>query len=149
MTATCEFGRYDDPERDSAGEEVFLKENGGAIALLTTSRIVYTGGNMDLNESFLEYLFPEDSNDGKRLGDIVRLTKNNVPNVLSTNHRNFTLLGDPALRLAYPKLEIVLDDIQDTAQALGLITMNGKIIAEVLFKRTLMDMYTLQYSIKV
>ena len=130
MTATCEFGRYDDPERDSAGEEVFLKENGGAIALLTTSRIVYTGGNMDLNESFLEYLFPEDSNDGKRLGDIVRLTKNNVPNVLSTNHRNFTLLGDPALRLAYPKLEIVLDDIQDTAQALGLITMNGKIIAE-------------------
>ena len=130
MTATCEFSRYDDPERTSAGEEVFLKENGGAIALLTTSRIVYTGSNMDLNESFLEHLFPEDSNDDKRLGDIVRLTKNNVSNVSSTNHRNFTLLGNPALRLAYPKLEIVLDDIQDTAQALGLTTINGKIVAE-------------------
>ena len=42
MTATCEFSRYDDPERVSAGEQVFLKENGGAIALLTTSRVVFT-----------------------------------------------------------------------------------------------------------
>ena len=25
MTATCEFSRYDDPERVSAGEQVFLK----------------------------------------------------------------------------------------------------------------------------
>ena len=52
MTATCEFSRYDDPERVSAGEQVFLKENGGAIALLTTSRVVFTGSNLDLNTSF-------------------------------------------------------------------------------------------------
>ena len=57
MTATCEFSRYDDPDRVSAGEQVFLKENGGAIALLTTSRVVFTGSNLDLNTSFLENLF--------------------------------------------------------------------------------------------
>ena len=57
MTATCEFSRYDDPARISAGEEVFLKEDAGAIALFSTSRVVFTGGNMDLNEAFLAQIF--------------------------------------------------------------------------------------------
>jgi len=34
VTATCEFSRYDDPERVSAGEWVFLNPKGGGIALL-------------------------------------------------------------------------------------------------------------------
>ena len=31
----------------------------------------------------------------------------------------FTLIGDPALRLAYPKYDVVLTNIQDSAQARG------------------------------
>ena len=128
MTATCEFSRYDDPERVSAGEQVFLKEDGGAIALLTTSRVVFTGSNMDINESFLQNLFPKDTDvDFPRLGDVLRRTKNNVVNISSTNHRNFTLLGDPSLQLAYPKHQVVLTEVQDSAKALGTITISGEI----------------------
>ena len=127
MTATCEFSRYDDPERVSAGEQVFLKENGGAIALLTTSRVVFTGSNLDLNTSFLENLFPQDNESFPRLGDVLMRTKNNVVDISNTNHRNFTLLGDPALQLAYPQYEIVLTDVQDSAKALGLVTIFGEI----------------------
>tara|TARA_B100001057_G_scaffold444680_1_gene481826 strand:- start:2912 stop:6628 length:3717 start_codon:yes stop_codon:yes gene_type:complete len=127
MTATCEFSRYDDPERVSAGEQVFLKENGGAIALLTTSRVVFTGSNLDLNTSFLENLFPQENNVFPRLGDVLIRTKNNVVDVSNTNHRNFTLLGDPALQLAYPQYDIVLTDVQDSAKALGLVTFSGEI----------------------
>lgn len=126
MTATCEFSRYDDPERVSAGEQVFLKENGGAIALLTTSRVVFTGSNYNMNKSFFEQLFPQDDQH-HRLGDVLRKTKNNVTNVSSTNHRNFTLLGDPALSLAFPKYDIVLTDVQDSAKALGKVTISGKV----------------------
>jgi hypothetical protein len=126
MTATCEFSRYDDPERISAGEQVFLKENGGAIALLTTSRVVFTGSNFDMNESFFEQLFPQ-NNEPHRLGDILRKTKNNVNNISSTNHRNFTLLGDPALSLAFPKYDIVLTEVQDSAKALGKVTISGQV----------------------
>ena len=39
MTATCEFSRYDDPERVSAGEHVLLKENGGFCLLLLLREI--------------------------------------------------------------------------------------------------------------
>ena len=127
MTATCEFSRYDDPERVSAGEQVFLKENGGAIALLTTSRVVFTGSNLDLNTSFLENLFPQENELFPRLGDVLMRTKNNVVDISNTNHRNFTLLGDPALQLAYPQFDIVLTDVQDSAKALGLVTISGEI----------------------
>ncbi len=126
MTATCEFSRYDDPQRESAGEAVFLKENGGAIALFTTSRVVFTNSNLELNSSLFENLFP-DSNDPQRLGDVLIKTKNNVNNISNTNHRNFTLLGDPALKLAYPQYEIVLNHIDDTAKALGLVNISGEI----------------------
>lgn len=131
MTATCEFSRYDDPSRNSAGEEVFLKKDAGAVALFSTSRIVFTGGNMDLNEAFLAQLF-EKNPDGTRprVGDLLRKTKNTVDNITSTNHRNFTLLGDPALCLAYPKYEIELTNVQDSIKALGEVTMIGRVVDE-------------------
>ena len=131
MTATCEFSRYDDPSRNSAGEEVFLKEKAGAIALFSTSRIVFTSGNMDLNRAFLAQIF-EENEDGTRptMGDLFRKTKNTVSNISSTNHRNFTLLGDPALCLAYPKHQIVLTEVQDSIKALGTVKMRGKVVDE-------------------
>ena len=39
-TATCEFGRYDDPLEFSGAEQLLLS-NRGAIALLTTTRPVF------------------------------------------------------------------------------------------------------------
>ena len=131
MTATCEFSRYDDPARVSAGEEVFLKEDAGAIALFSTSRVVFTGGNMDLNESFLAQLFQKNSDGSRpRVGDLFRKTKNTVVNISSTNHRNFTLLGDPALRLAYPQYKVELTNIQDSVMALGKVMMSGRVVDE-------------------
>lgn len=129
MTATCEFSRYDDPERTSAGEYVFLKEGGGAIALFTTSRVVFTGSNMDLNESFIEQLYQKNE-DGShpRIGDVLRRTKNNVTNVSNTNHRNFTLLGDPAVCLSYPKYNIIITTVPDSVKALGRVTISGEIV---------------------
>jgi hypothetical protein len=128
MTATCEFSRYDDPERTSAGEYVFLQEGGGAIALLTTSRVVFTGSNLHLNNAFLAQLF-ERNEDGSypRIGDLIRRTKNTVKNKENTNHRNFTLLGDPALCLAYPKYHIRLTSVTDSVQALGEVSFEGEV----------------------
>ena len=40
LTATCEFGKFDDPLISSGGELLLNKDNGGAIALLTTTRPV-------------------------------------------------------------------------------------------------------------
>lgn len=136
VTATCEFSRFDNPYLTSAGEEVFLNPQGGAIALLSTTRIVYSSLNYQLNNAFFTYVFQHQSNGEKRaLGDILRLTKNASGN--SINKLNFTLLGDPALKLIYPNNQINLIKINnkpisetpDTLKALSRIRLEAEVAA--------------------
>ncbi len=134
VTATCEFSRFDDPNTVSAGEKVFLHPSGGGIALFTTTRLVYSGPNHALNERFYEIVFQKESqNKSYRLGDVMKYSKNNTG--AGINKRNFTLLGDPSLRLSYPKFQIITDSINsihvsepvDTLKALSLISISGHI----------------------
>jgi hypothetical protein len=138
MTATCEFSRYDqydraeDLEVTSGGEEVLLNTEGGGIGLFTTTRLVYSGPNHALNERFYEVVFEKDANqENLRLGDIIIYSKNNTGSGI--NKRNFTLLGDPSLRLSYPRHRVVTDSINgshisqdiDTLSALQWVTVSG------------------------
>ena len=105
ITATCEFSRYDDPSRTSAGELCLLNPKGGAISLLTTCRLAYSDPNYNLNLTLLDKLFTPGA-DGKmlKLGDVVQQTKALFKQ--SYVYANFHLLGDPALTLAYPKYKV-------------------------------------------
>lgn len=128
VTATCEFGRYDDPIRVSGAEELLLLEQGGGIALLTTSRPVFASTNFRLNQAFHENIFRTQNGENLRLGDIIRLTKNE--GLVGPVNRNFTLLGDPMMLPAFPKLDISINEIGselDTLSALEEITFTGKI----------------------
>lgn len=132
LTATCEFGRYDDPKRNSGAEEALLHARGGAIGLLTTTRPVYASHNRVLNRNFFNYAFTSQKGQMPRLGEIYRLTKNKSQD--HVNSRNFTLLGDPTLRLAYPELQVAVTHINnipvkaaspDTLKALAKTTISG------------------------
>lgn len=143
ITATCEFSRYDDIETDpatgvisrkiSAGEMALLNPSGGAIALLTTTRIVYSAPNFTLNNQIYQHAFSR-SPDGSALtlGEIMKLAKNSAG--AGDNKRSFTLLGDPAITLAYPWHGIALIDsvngiksaiFTDTLSALSAVTIDG------------------------
>jgi hypothetical protein len=133
FTATCEFSRYDDPARTSAGEYVFLNPRGGAIALFTTVRLVYASFNSALNQSFMNAAFKPGTNEVIRLGDIFQRMKSESIN-LNLNSRNFSMLGDPALRLSLPAYDIVTDSVNnstvtagstDTLKGLSLVTIAG------------------------
>jgi hypothetical protein len=132
MTATCEFTRFDDPSKLSAGELVFLNAESGGIALFTTTRLVYSGPNQVLNERFFEIVFSKDSNGSYyRLGDIMKYSKNNTGS--GVNKRNFSIIGDPSMMLAYPKYSVSTDSINaihisaplDTMKALSEIKISG------------------------
>lgn len=119
MTATCEFSRWDDPGRTSAGEFVLLNASGGGIGLMTTTRLAFSDQNFQLGRRFYDHVFQPTALDGRiqLLGDIFRETKRSItsaqPNNL--NHRNFALLGDPSMRLATPREQIRITAITDTA----------------------------------
>ncbi len=142
LTATCEFGRYDDPNiqeripritnRLSGAEKLILNPDGGAIALLTTSRPVFAFSNFFVNAAFHSFFFDRDL----RLGDITRLTKNN--SLSGVRNRNFSLLGDPMLKLSYPQFNVEIESINnkafdynesDTLSALESVEIHGRIVS--------------------
>ncbi len=136
VSATCEFTKYDDPDRVSAGEWASLNPYGGAIALMTTSRSVYFGVNSATITEFVRRVFERDANlKPQTFGEIMRLTKNNSGS--SNNRRSFTLIGDPALRIALPEMNIVTDSINGLDPALVLDTLNA--LSKVTIKGHLED----------
>lgn len=141
VTATCTFSKYDDPALPSAGELLIVKPDGGAIALLTTTQLVYQYLNHELNVNFLNAFFKKYDGKWPTFGDAFRISKNatySLPNKdLPTlgNFRKFSLLGDPALTPAFPRHNVFTDNIvdkntdqvADTIKALGKYQINGSV----------------------
>ncbi len=130
LTATCEFGRQDDPVFLSGGELCMLQKNGGAIGLVTTARPVSSSTNFALNQAFYQALFQKVDGTYAELGDVFRRTKNN--SLSSVSNRNFSLIGDPSMYLAMPELQIEIEEIKtqtgsDTLKALSRVSVSGKI----------------------
>jgi hypothetical protein len=134
ITATCEFSRYDDPERTSAGEYAYLNPAGGAIAMFTTARATFGGSNFNLNTALFDHMFEENNGEYYRFGDLIRLAKNDGG--VDGNDKKFILLGDPALHLAYPKGDVIttrindeeVTSLADTLQALKKIKIEGEVV---------------------
>ncbi|AHM62563.1 hypothetical protein D770_21570 [Flammeovirgaceae bacterium 311] len=124
VTATCEFGLHDGELRSGA-ESLILNPAGGAIGLLTTARPVFTFSNLKINTAFYRYAFPSATGETLRLGDISRLTKNEGVPETGVYNRNFVLLGDPSMQLAYPKQPIALTSITGAAATEALDTLKA------------------------
>ncbi len=136
ITATCEFTRYDDPKRVSAGELVFLNDKGGAISLFTTSRATFAGSNLALNMAiYNDNMFKKIDGEHPTFGDVIRRSK-----LYGTaNDKKFVLIGDPACKMAYPEhraetikinSNVVLPNEPDTIKALQLVKIEGIVTDE-------------------
>jgi hypothetical protein len=133
ITATCEFSRYDNPLKVSAGEYVFLNPYGGGIALFTTTRLASPDPNLRLNWYIYDTLLSMHEGEYPRFGDAITYAKNKFSGGDVTYIRNFVLLGDPALRLAYPQYKVVTTAINgrepgsdpDTIAAMTAVQIKG------------------------
>lgn len=137
VTATCDFSRYDASEI-SGGEKVFLKENGGGIALFTTTRIVYSDNNSKINKAFIKKIFAKNNGVRYSFGEIMNLAKRDDTLNGDANKLSFTLIGDPALKLGYPEYTAQVTQVngkdvslvKDTLQALSTVTVSGNVLRE-------------------
>jgi hypothetical protein len=148
VTATCQFGRYDDIDAQSGSEQLLFAPNGGVIGAFTTTRVVYTGSgisssnNFGLNVALSQRMIERNSNgEPLRLGDIFMRTKNtllnNSPIISSRNSKKFILLGDPATHFRLPEQKAVLTSINNynetgldttlTIKALDQVSLSGEI----------------------
>lgn len=124
MTATCDFGRYDDPGLISGAELMVLSPRGAAIGAVSTTRPVYSSTNFAVNKAFYESLI-QLGKDAK-MGDVFRLTKNK--SLAGSLNRNFTFLGDPSMRLARAEKGVRWRNVPDTLRALQKVNLHGEII---------------------
>lgn len=137
ITATCDFAPYDNPRIRSLGEDMLLRATTGGIALMTTTRVVFAFSNRVLNNNYLQYALKAGA-DGRfrSLGDAVMDAKNFTYQTSGdvANNRKFTLLGDPALTLAFPSMRVGIVQVNgivppqvDTLKATEKVRIEGEV----------------------
>ena len=112
-TSCCDVARFDGDRRGIA-EVMYHQRYGGAIALLTTSRLVFASNNDDMNTFFIKSLF---SNATKghmpTLGEAYKESKLCFESP-ETNKLSFFLLGDPAIKVNYPISRFNITKVNNT-----------------------------------
>ncbi|EGV44614.1 type IX secretion system sortase PorU [Bizionia argentinensis JUB59] len=119
VTVTCEYTRFDNPLRPTAGEYTYWNKDGGAIALITTTRQIYVNVGISFNLILEEYLFsfnPDDEyadDEYPSMAEALRLTKTD-PGISGMSQRRLVFfIGDPAMKLAFPKPNVRLTKVND------------------------------------
>ena len=148
VTASCDIMPFDGQE-DNIGETALFNKQGGAIAFFGTTRTVYQPQNRLMNLAFTRQVLSRDEK-GRMMpfGEAVRRAKtelvttgiiigyqSNGQPIWSTdrseNKLQYTLLGDPALRLALPLATIVVDSINHTAAGSDIVTLKAGTTATI------------------
>lgn len=133
VTVTCEFTRFDNPLRPTAGEYTYWNKEGGAIALISTTRQIGVGLGTDFNIALAEFLYAYNLDNFLPPAEALRRAKNQISN---GNRRVIFYIGDPAMHLAFPKKEVnltTLNDVPlaqatDTLKALSRVKLGGHVV---------------------
>lgn len=129
ITITCEFSRFDNPIRISAGENVFWNTTGGAASMISTTREVFISVGQAFNKRLIATLLEFNDEDLTIAESLVK-TKNNY-----TQSQKFFIyyFGDPVKKLAIPKPNIKITKMNgvditqsiDTLKALSKVSFEG------------------------
>ena len=145
ITASCDIMPFDS-QTDNIGEAAVLNDKGGAVAFFGTTRTVYQDRNQLINNAFLRNLFTPFDGSYITIGEAQRKAKNDlvngyiydpydpkVPKYDNTQNKlQYSLLGDPALRLNIPSLSVVVDAINGEAvTASSMTTLKAGQVATV------------------
>lgn len=115
ITASCDIAPFDGVE-ENIGEASIFNRKGGAVAYYGTTRTVFISRNRVINLAFLKYALSYTDGKPNTLGEAQRLAKNELIKTgsdRSANKLQYSLLGDPALALKLPTLNVLIDKIND------------------------------------
>ena len=129
ITVTCEFSRFDNPLRTTAGELTFWNKNGGAASLITTTREVFISTGQSFNERLMKILL-EFNDEDLSIAESLMTAKNGF-----SSFQKFFIyyLGDPAMKLAIPEPNVRITKMNgidvsvalDTLKALSKVSFEG------------------------
>lgn len=133
ITVTCEFTKFDNPLRITAGELTYQNTEGGAISLVTTTRAIFINTGVLFNQLLADQLFGFNTEVPKPPAEGLRISKTRISSDL---RRVVFYIGDPAMPLAFPKKNIRLTTLNgvpiaqatDTLKALSKVKLQGEVV---------------------
>jgi hypothetical protein len=127
VAATCDWALFDNPSDQSHAEELLLMDSRGAIAILSSARLVFANTNFTFNTTYYDNLF---RNQGfVRLGDAFVATRaGRIDPTTVRNDEKFHIYGDPTMRLAVPRQRAVITSVNpDSIVALTMMQISGEV----------------------
>lgn len=121
ITVTCEFSRFDNPLQPTAGEFTFLNAKGAAASLITTTREIFISTGQLFNKNLTKNLFGFE-NQNYSIAEALRVTKLDFGSVQRFFVYHF---GDPAMKLAQPKPNIIITKMNDRDISASLDTLKA------------------------
>ncbi|MEQ3655033.1 MAG: type IX secretion system sortase PorU [Dokdonia sp.] len=133
ITVTCEFTKFDNPLRETGGEQFIWNPDGGAIGMITTTREISVSLGVDFNDVVAAEVFSFGTNTISSVAENLRVSKNSLGG--RELRRVIFFLGDPAMKLAFPDRDIRLTRVNDVAvgntlptlQALDRVKLEGAV----------------------
>ncbi len=133
ITASCDIMAFDGVT-PTLGETAVLNSRGGAVAFWGTTRTVQTLYNRNINMAFLRHVLSTPGGKPMPIGEAQRLAKNEMITTgqdITANKLQYSLLGDPALALHLPTLQVVVDSIDGRPTSAGRMALQVGRVARV------------------
>ena len=132
ITVTCDFSRFDNPSRTTAGELTLWNPTGGAASMITTTREVFISVGQNFNLQLIKILL-EFENEDLTIAESLMKTKNEFSNTQKFFIYHF---GDPAMKLSVPKPNVLITKMNgkelsqpiDTLKALSKVSFEGVVV---------------------
>jgi hypothetical protein len=131
FNASCALGFFDDPKREGMAEDLLVHRTGGAVGVISATRLVYASDNAPFNQKVYDVML---NNDSLSIGEAVYTAKllrqygeSSVPSDVE-NDRAYLFFGDPYVKLGMPQLRIEFFDPPDSLTALGRTLDSGKVV---------------------
>ncbi|PQJ77784.1 type IX secretion system sortase PorU [Polaribacter porphyrae] len=133
ITVTCDFSRFDNPNRITAGELNFKSKTGGSAAMVTTTREVFISTGQRFNEQLIRILLGF-NNEDFTIAEALATAKNNF----SSSQKFFIYyFGDPAMELAVPEPNVRITKMNDKDITTSLDTI--KALSKIKFEGVVTD----------
>jgi hypothetical protein len=131
FTASCAIGFFDDPSREGMAEDLLAYREGGAIGIVSATRLVYSSDNARFNQKVFDVLLYADSLSICESVYTAKLLRqygiSPVPRP-EKNDRAYLFFGDPYLKLGKPKLTVEFSNPPVGLTALGQTQVAGRIV---------------------
>lgn len=131
IAASCAIGFFDDPKREGMAEDLLSMNSGGAIGVVSATRLVYSFDNALFNQQVFDVLL--DNNDlticeSVYLAKLLKQYGNRSYPIRQNNDRAYAFFGDPFTRLAEPQYRITFSEAPDSLAALARSSVRGRVV---------------------